>query len=523
MRPANLLAALPLSPSFDFDSACSLSALSPLGSQLGLPTKFFEASVIPAGTNVTFPVVDPTCSRDTPPLVIPSDICRITMQVETSSSSRIKMEAWLPREWTGRFLSTGNGGLGGCIQYPDLAYTTSLGFATVGANGGHDGARGIPLAESPEVVADFAYRSIHTNVVIGKKITKEFYGEAHTKSYYLGCSNGGRQGIKSVEDFPEDFDGVVAGAPAVNAVGLFSWMGHFFSEITHDPSQPTFIPGPTWTGLIHNDILAQCDKLDGVEDGIIEDPNTCDYDPSRLLCTDGQTENCLTLTQVESVRKSFSPFLNSTGGLIFPRAQPGGEDFLSQMANGQPFILTADWFKYVVYNDSSIDVSKLGVSDYEYGIKQNPFGFETTTGYLKAFDARGGKLLTYHGQADGLITPRISEVYYERAKKVSGDLDNYYRFFRVSGMSHCFNGPGAWMIGQGAGSPLDVDKNVLMSVVQWVEAGTAPETIEGVKYVDDDVSRGVAFSRKHCRWPLRATYDGQGDPKKPESWSCEAV
>ncbi|KAJ8092160.1 hypothetical protein AAF712_008798 [Marasmius tenuissimus] len=523
MRPTSLLAALPLAPSFDFNSVCSLSVLSSLESQLSLLTKFSEVSVVPTGSNLTFPDVDPSCVINAPPVTIQSDICRITLQVETSSSSRIKMEAWLPRNWTGRFLSTGNGGLAGCIQYADLAYAVSLGFAAVGANNGHDGGSGAPLAESPEVLADFAYRSIHTNVVIGKNITKEFYGDAHTKSYYLGCSTGGRQGLKSVEDFPEDFDGVVAGAPAVQFVTLLSYFGHFYSEITGDPSQPTFIPGPTWTGLIHDDILAQCDRIDGVQDGIIEDPNTCDYDPSRLLCNDGQTDNCLTPIQVESVRQSFNPFFNSTGDLIFPRAQPGGEDFLSQLANGEPFILTSEWFKYVVYNDSSLDPTKIGLSDYEYAIKQNPFNIETFKGDLRAFDARGGKLLMYHGQVDGLITPRSAEIYYDHASEVSGDLDDYYRLFRISGLGHCFFGPGAWLIGQGAGGPLDADKNILMAAVRWVEEGIAPETIEGVKYVDDDASKGVAFSRKHCRWPLRTTYDGQGDPDKPESWSCEVV
>ncbi|KAK1220530.1 hypothetical protein PQX77_016698 [Marasmius sp. AFHP31] len=519
----SLLAVLPLAPSFDFDSACNLSALSSISSQLEPPTQFFQASIVPAGSNLTFPDVDPSCVVNAPPVIIESDICRITMQVETSSSSRIKMETWLPRDWTGRFLSTGNGGLGGCIQYPDLAYSASLGFATVGANNGHDGAGGAPLAESPEVLADFVYRSIHTNAVVGKEVTSRFYGKPHTKSYYLGCSTGGRQGIMSAEDFPEDFDGIVAGAPGTQYPALLSFLGHFYSEITGDPSQPTFIPGATWTGLIHNDILAQCDKIDGVEDGIIEDPNTCDYDPSGLLCSDSQTDNCLTPTQVESVRKSYSPFFNSTGGLILPRQQPGGEDFLSLLANGELFTLTADWFKYVVYNDSSLDTTKIGISDYEYAVKQNPFNIETFKGDLKAFDARGGKLLMYHGQADGLVTSTNSEVYYDHAKNVSGNLDSYYRFFRVSGLSHCYGGPGAWLIGQGTGGPLDADKNILMAAVRWVEEGTAPDTIEGVKYVNDDASKGVAFSRKHCRWPLRTTYDGQGDPKKPESWSCEVV
>ncbi|KAL0576495.1 hypothetical protein V5O48_005470 [Marasmius crinis-equi] len=516
----SLFAALQLAPSFDFNTSCSLSSFSSI--PFSQPTQIFQASVVPAGTTIEFPDADPSCQSDSSPQVLSDDICRVTLEVETSSTSRINMEAWLPRNWTGRFLSTGNGGLGGCIQYQDVAYAASLGFATVGANNGHNGTSGAPFENKPEVLADFAFRSVHTNVVVGKQITKQFYGESHKKSYYLGCSTGGRQGLKSVEDFPEDFDGVVAGAPAANFNSLISWSGHFFSEITGDSSQPTFIPVNLWFGLIHNDILAQCDELDGVKDGIIEDPNACNYDPTPLLCKDGATENCLTPTQAETVKKVYSPFLDTQGNLIYPRAQPGGEDILPIMVGGQPFSFTADWFKYVVYN-SSIDPTTIGMKDYEFAIKLNPFDIATFKGDLNKFKARGGKLLTYHGQADGLITPRISEEYYDHAKKVSGELDEYYRFFRISGMSHCSQGAGAWRIGQGAGGSLDTDKNVLTAMVQWVEQGVAPETIEGVKFVNDDPEQGESFRRRHCRYPLRTTYDRAGDSKSPDSWSCQTV
>lgn len=130
------------------------------------------------------------------------------MHVATSGVSGISLEAWLPQNWSGRFLSTGNGGLGGCIQYADLVYTTSLGFATVGANNGHNGTSGRPFLDAPEVVEDFAFRSLHTGVVVGKEITKIFYKKDYTKSYYLGCSTGGREGQKSAQMFPNDFDGI---------------------------------------------------------------------------------------------------------------------------------------------------------------------------------------------------------------------------------------------------------------------------------------------------------------------------
>ena len=151
----SLLTALRLSPTFEFESACSLASLSQIPSLHN--TTLFEATIVPAGSQLQFPDTDTSCGASSQ--VVLADICRITLEVETSSTSKINMEAWLPRNWTGRFLSTGNGGLNGCIKYQDLVYTTSLGFATVGANNGHNGTSGAGFKNDPEIVNDFAYRS----------------------------------------------------------------------------------------------------------------------------------------------------------------------------------------------------------------------------------------------------------------------------------------------------------------------------------------------------------------------------
>ena len=185
------------------------------------------AHYVPAGTNLTLEQDDNLATCDRPSQVVPVDLCRVAMLVRTSNISNITLEAWLPTNWTGRFLSTGNGGVSGCIQYEDIAYATSFGFATVGANNGHNGTRGVAFYQNSEIVADFAYRSLHTGVVVGKEITEAYYQRNYSKSYYLGCSTGGRQGFKSAQKFPEDFDGIVAGAPALAFNNLSSWSGHF--------------------------------------------------------------------------------------------------------------------------------------------------------------------------------------------------------------------------------------------------------------------------------------------------------
>ncbi|GAW07762.1 feruloyl esterase b precursor [Lentinula edodes] len=309
------------------------------------------------------------------------------------------MEIWLPRNWTGRFLSTGNGGLSGCIQYEDMAYASALGIATVGANNGHNGTSGKAFLRNPDVVEDYASRSVHTGVVIGKAISKQFYGKSHTKSYYLGCSTGGRQGLKSVQDFPEDFDGVIAGAPANAFSGLLSWSGRHYG-ITGPPGSESFITEEQWKNLVHPDIMQQCDTIDGVADGVIEDPNLCDYKPERLICSSNVRDKskCLSGGQARAIRKIFSPLYSPEGELWFPRQQPGSEDasIIAAMYSGKPFPFTVDWFRYSLYNDPEFDVTKLNMTDWAYSEAVNPFNINTWEGDLSRFKSRNGKLITWH-------------------------------------------------------------------------------------------------------------------------------
>jgi feruloyl esterase len=187
--------------------------------------------------------------------------------------------------------------------------------------------------------------------VVGKELTKQFYGTAHKKSYYLGCSTGGRQGFKLVQSYPLDFDGVLAGAPALNYPNLNSWSAHFY-PIFGDPGNAKFVPVGLWT-VIHQEILNQCDGIDGVIDGIVEDPELCRFRPEALQCPPGTTKSstCSTGAQVGAVRKAFTDFYGVDGNLIYPRMQPGSEIIASFVYyTGGPFSYSSDWFKYVVYS-----------------------------------------------------------------------------------------------------------------------------------------------------------------------------
>ena len=373
---------------------------------------------------------------------------------------------------------------------------------------------------------------LRTSTVVGKKLTNIFYEKAHKKSYFLGCSLGGRQGIKAAEMFPDDFDGIVAGAPALDFNDLQSWRASFY-PITGPDTSPNFISKKSWTTLIHDEILKQCDGIDGALDGIIEDPSLCNFRPEAILCKQGTSTDCLTSTQVDIVRGIFSPLYGNDKNLIYPAMQPGSEILAAErLYAGRPFSNSEvnkptlppnttslhpftniflpplkEWFKYIVYSPS-YDATRFTVNDAAAAEALNPANIRTWPSSLSSFQKRGGKILAYHGGQDNQITSFNTERFYsflsQGMRASPKDLDGFFRFFRVAGMFHCNSGPGAWVIGQGGGASaegigFEREGNVLAALVQWVEKGVVVEDIVGTKFVDDKVDQGVAFRHRHCR------------------------
>ncbi|EAU37174.1 hypothetical protein ATEG_02212 [Aspergillus terreus NIH2624] len=475
--------------------------------------------------NVSLPDNDPSCNQSSQ--FVTADICRAAMVVKTSNSSQIVMEAWFPRNYTGRFLATGNGGFGGCIRYPELDYTTRLGFAAVATNNGHNGTSAEAFLNSPEVLRDFADRSIHTAAKVGKELTKRFYAEGFRKSYYLGCSTGGRQGFKSVQQYPHDFDGVVAGAPAVHEVNLISWAGHIY-EITGNKSEETYLPPALWN-IVHSEVMRQCDGLDGAQDNLIEDPDLCHPTFENIMCpSDNKSNNgslsCITEAQANTVIQLMSPYYNTDGSMLFPGMQPGSETVSSALLyTGVPTPYAKEWFRYVVYNDTNWDPTTFNIKDAQAALKQNPFNIQTWEGDLSRFQNAGGKIITYHGMQDFLVSSFNSREYYKHVHETMGlapdQLDEFYRYFRISGMAHCYYGDGASYIGGSAPSAYsdDPEDNVLMAMVEWVEKGIAPEFIRGTKLDQDGHPQ---YTRKHCRYPRRNVYRGPGSYLDENAWEC---
>jgi feruloyl esterase len=402
------------------------------------------------------------------------------------------------------------------LDYASLTYTTSHGFAAVATNNGHNGTEGKAFYQNTDVVHDFADRSIHASTVIGKALVKQFYGSEHKKSYFLGCSQGGRQGIANAMKFPGDFDGIVAGAPALDFNNLVSWRASFF-PLTGPSSQDTakFITPDMWSTLIHDEVLRQCDHLDGVADGIIEYPDLCQFQPEVLQCKPGTTADgsCLNDKQIDQVRRVFAPFTYDDGTMIYPGMQLGSEQrAIERLYAGRPFSDSRDWFKYVVYSDPTWDPTSFTTADAREAQQLNPFDIRTfpTSSDLAVFRNKGGKILSYHGMQDQQITGHNTARWVEQLRSQSSDedIDEWLRYFRISGLLHCSGGPGAWMIGQTGGSvAFEPQKNVLSAVVEWVENSVAPDILEGTKLVDQSKIRsagvaGVQFTRKHCRYGL---------------------
>jgi feruloyl esterase len=409
------------------------------------------------------------------------------------------------------------------IRYTDLVYGTSYGFASFGTNNGHNGTSGGAVYRQPDILEDYAWRSVYTGAVIGKSITKQFFGSDCGKSFYLGCSTGGRQGWKAVQKNPELFDGVISGAPVIDLWGHVAFFGYVRQVLGFNESSVTL---QQWTA-ISQEVLKQCDGLDGANDGILEDPTACVLDWTPLLCSSTSNSTCLTADQAIAVTKLFNP-VTYNGTLLYPGQNHGSELRMIFRWLYSPLVLNwiPETFRNFVYEDLSWDPESFTLADVVYGLQKDKFDLNTFNGDISAFRDRGGKILHWHGVADGLIGSRTSDLYYETVRSTLNasvaELDEFYRYFRASGVDHCGGGPGAWVMGQGAGAKTsdNPDDNLLLRIVQWVEEGDAPEFVRGTKFVNDTAALGVQFTRKHCKYPKVNKYAGVGEGVDEAGWQC---
>lgn len=440
--------------------------------------------------------------------------CRVALVLAPSRDSHIESEVWLPAEdWNGKLLVVGNGGWAGSISFPAMASSLRDRYATASTDTGHKandaGGNGMFALGHPEKIVDFGHRALHETTVKAKAIVAAFYKKAPAYSYYNGCSTGGRQGLVEATRYPEDFDGIVAGAPANPHVYLHASGIELNMRLRKNPDLP-LTPGKIAT--LQKAILARCDTMDGVRDGILNDPERCAFDPATLLCRGADSDACLTAHQVDAVRRLFADVKTSRGEVVWTGFAPGSELQGTPLAAKNdpdappnPFLL--DTIRILGYQDANWDWRSWDL-DRDLAAAVEKAGFIDVHTYdLSAFKARGGKLLLYHGWVDSGITPGNTVNYYGKVlDKMGPGQEDWLRLFMMPGMQHCAGGPG----------PDQFDKVAVIE--RWRESGIAPERITATR-----VSGGsVDMTRPICPYPKIPKYRGTGSTNDAANFTCSA-
>lgn len=459
--------------------------------------------------------------------------CRVKAVAKPSADSNIKIEVWMPvRGWNGRFQGQGNGGFAGEIDYHLLGRAISEGYASAGTDTGHaaSGTDAKWALGHHEKIIDFGYRAIHEMTQVGQALTQAFYGERPRHSYFASCSNGGRQALMEAQRFPADYDGIMAGAPAnfwthLLASALFGAQATTLNPASYIPASKL----PTIAAAVN----AVCDAQDGVADGILNDPRQCHFDPASLVCQSGDSDKCLTAAQAEALNKLYQGAHDSRGSEIYPGVLPGAElgdgGWKTWITGEEPgkslmFDFGNGYFSNMVYNQAGWDYKTASLDQaVKAADSKTARILNSTDPNLKRFQARGGKLILYHGWNDPAISPLNSIAYYEQVAGAMGQqaADSFVRLYMVPGMQHCFQGPGTDSFGEpGTTVPKDAAHDMQMALEAWVEKSVAPAEIVATRYVDEDPAKGIKMTRPLCPYPQAAKYKGTGDPNQAGGFEC---
>jgi len=455
--------------------------------------------------------------------------CQVTAVVSyPASGDRFTVWVGLPMtQWNGRFQGLGGGGF--MVGNPmSLAPQVASGYAAAATDGGiqRGGAdRATPATPATPAnadgsfaldaqghlnwsqIRDFAHRGIHEMTVTGKALTQAFYGHAAPKSYFNGCSTGGRQGQMEAQRYPADYDGILSGAPAVNwsKLHIAQLWGQLAMLQAKDVVAPCKLAAATAAAV------AACDTLDGVQDGIISAPRRCTYDPKPLIGTSAGSCGVISASDAEVIRKIWQGPRRQDGSFLWYGEQRGAD--LAALNGPNVFAVTLDWWRLFIKQDPKWDWHSLTPDMYEQVWDQSVEEYTviaTDDVDLEAFHHHGGKMLLWHGEADQLIYPQGTIDYFERIQKRSGGAkvaDDFVRLFMAPGVGHCTGGNGPQPTRQ------------LDALVNWVEHGKAPATILAVSV---DKQQNVTRSRPLCPYPSVATYLGHGSSDEAQNFKCAA-
>jgi len=503
--------------------------------QLSLPeAQVTSAEAVAAGAFTPPPnatpwlVGDPGLYRSLPPF------CRVSVQGKPSADSDIKIEVWLPAAgWNGKFQGQANGGFAGEIDYHSLALALSRGYATAATDTGH-AASGVDARwalNHPEKITDFGYRAIHQMTQVAKATISGFYRKGPQYAYFAGCSNGGRQALMEAQRFPEDYDGILAGAPANFWTHLLA--GALWDAQVTGVDEASYIPSAKLPAIAAA-ANAACDAQDGVTDGILSDPSQCRFDPASMICKAGDSESCLTAPQAAALKKLYDGAHDASGHKIFPGFLPGAEEggggwglWITGQAVGKSllFAFANGFFSNMVYKNPDWSYKTADLTQATKAADEMAQTLNATDPDLKRFKAHGGRLILYHGWNDPAISALSSIDYYESVLNTMGGKTaaSFLRLYLVPGMQHCAGGPGTDGFGEtGMPAPRDPQHDIQLSLEQWVEKKVAPREVIAAKYTGTPPSLQVKMTRPLCPYPQSAKYKGAGDPNQSENFTCVA-
>jgi feruloyl esterase len=453
------------------------------------------------------------------PVRVGSAFCRVAGTIKPA----IEFEVWLPLTgWNGRFEGLGNGAWSGAVPYAGLAAALAKGYAVGGTDTGHKSA-GLDASWVMKegrfdegLAADWAHRGMHEMSVQSQAVVAAVYGTPAQHRYFVGCSSGGHQALTEAQRYPDDYDGILAGAPANYWTHLMAGQLWYGTATRVDPA--TNLEQPVnLLPLVHAAALKACDRLDGVADGVIENPLACHVDVAALACKAGDAPgSCLTSAQQGALAKIYGHASGRDGHKIFPGLAPGSEPGWAAMSAVQ-VAFAENYYRYFVFHDPQWQYAGI---DFDRDVARADAGFGKVNNSIAAdlggLRRHGGKLLQYHGWGDPLISPYNSIDYYESVLAKSGkgaraaqlaDTQGYYRLFMVPGMGHCRGGDGTDTF------------DGLAALQAWVEEGRAPERIEAAHRSEGQVTR----TRPLCAWPKQAVYAGAGSTDESTSFRCEVA
>lgn len=441
------------------------------------------------------------------PVTVP--MCRVEGTIE----GNIGFELWLPAAWNGRLLGAGVGGDAGVFNYSDMSRRVEQGFATVTTDSGHKQTQARWMAD-PKARVDYEHRASHLTAGAAKAIALRYYGRPVDKAYYLGCSGGGRQALKEMQNYPGDYDGVIAGAPGpympLQSVRMM-W-GSLLQK--HNPAAA--LTDGDWA-LYERRATAACDRIDGVADGVIENPLRCNFKVRSLICKPGQTSGCVSKPKVEMLETIVAPMPDEQGRAMDWGLYPG-----VRTRPGPPSpLLRAMWADGVYDSPDWDEDSFRRTADLAAANRMMP-ELRADKVAIGPFIRAGGKAILYQGWADPSTNAGPTLGYYANLARAQGGIDALsasVRLFMVPGMYHCRGGPGADGFG-GSGQPAatDPENDILWALVRWVEMGRAPERLTSTRMEGGD----IRFTRALCPFPKSAHYNGTGPTEAAASYTCRS-